>query len=342
MDPVGLLFLTLGMASFIGLVTGVYQTLSTRPSPMAMRLESVTKRVTPRERVFAREEAEGRRPRRRPRRRRRKEDLLPTVTRLITSGPLRFLKGIQGDLIRIGAPLRASEVAYGAVVLGFLLMLIAYLLLRSEILALAAGGFGLYLPFAIVRFVARRWMSRFEQHLADTLILMANAMRSGYGVMQAIEMVAQEGMPPISTEFQQALREIQLGATLDEAFNNMCDRVQNRDLDIAVTTILITRQVGGSLADILTTLSETIRERIRIRRELAVLTAQGRITGMGLSLLPLVMIFLLNTVTRMAGAEEPYTAVLFQDPLGKKLVLYGVVSQVIGYIIIQRIVNIEF
>lgn len=298
--------------------------------------------LSPLERVLDREEEEFSRETRQ--RKRRSNDLLPTLTKVINNSRVDFLNKLSADLNRIGSSWRASEIVYVAVLFAILGFFVVGILLQKVIPGLAVALICFYLPFAVVRFYARRWMIRFETQLADTLLLMANAVQAGYGFQQAMEMVAREGQPPMADEFAKMSQEVQLGIPISEALSHMAERVQNTDFTLAVTAIQISMEVGGALADILRSISETIRERVRIRGEISILTAQGKITGLLLSLLPLGMFFLLNLVGSDPDTKEKYSEPLFDGenyPMGPKMVAYGIISQLFGYWVISRIVNIE-
>lgn len=278
-------------------------------------------------------------------RKRRKGDLLPTVSKWIADSPIRFLNSLSADLNRIGSNWRASEICYAAVVGAVLTFFVVGVLMKRPGTGFMLGiGAGM-VPFMLVKRASRRWTARFETQLADTLLLMANATSAGYGFQQAMEMVAREGQPPMSDEFTKMSQEVQLGVPISEALNHMSERVQNSDFTLAVTAIQISMEVGGALSEILRSISETIRERVRIRGEISILTAQGKITGLMLSCLPVGMFFLLNMVGGTDEATgEKYASPLFNGkvyPFGPKMVAYGVFSQIVGYMIINRIVNIE-
>lgn len=278
-------------------------------------------------------------------RQRRTQDLLPTVSRWIANSPIRLLNGLSTDLSRIGSNWRASEILYIGLLLALVVLFVVGILLRRFVLGLFLAGVVFMIPTMLVRKSAKKWASRFETQLADTLLLMANAMSAGYGFQQAMEMVAREGQPPISEEFAKMGQEVNLGVPVNEALNNMADRVQNPDFTLAVTSIQISNEVGGELSSILHSISETIRERVRIRGEIGILTAQGKITGLMLGCLPLFMFLLLNVVVGAdPETQEKYATPLFDGktyPWGPRMVIYGVISQIIGFFVISRIINIE-
>ena len=178
-------------------------------------------------------------------------------------------------------------------------------------------------------------MKLFNRQLGDALIIIANSLRTGYSFMQAMDMVAREMKPPISSEFSRTVKEMNLGTTTEIALGNMAKRIDSEDLDLVFTAVLIQRQVGGNLSEVLDNIARTIRERVRIRGEIRTLTAQGRMSGLIVGLLPVAMgfvIYLLN---------PEYIRVLFSHPIGRLMLIAATVSQVIGIILIRRIVDIE-
>ena len=138
--------------------------------------------------------------------------------------------------------------------------------------------------------LGRRRASRlkaFNKQLPDTITLIANALRAGSSFLQAIEMVVREGQPPVTTEFDRVVREVNLGLAFDVALENMVRRVRSDDLELMATAITIQHQVGGNLAEILDSIAFTIRERVRIKGEIKTLTAQQRLSGYVVAVLPI-------------------------------------------------------
>ena len=178
-------------------------------------------------------------------------------------------------------------------------------------------------------------MRAFNSQLGDALILIANSLRTGYSFMQALDMVAQEMRPPISTEFGRAVKEMNLGVPVENALGNLAKRIDSEDLDLVLTSVLIQRQVGGNLSEVLDNIARTIRERVRIRGEIRTMTAQGRISGIIISLLPIALGLVIYTM------NPGYVRVLFVHPIGQLMLGVAVVGQIIGVFVIRRIVDIE-
>jgi Flp pilus assembly protein TadB len=221
----------------------------------------------------------------------------------------------------------------GMALLGGILLLA---LSGGKVAAAIIGGCGGFLmPRLVLHWKAVRRIRRFNDQLGDALILVANSLRTGYSFLQAIEMVAREMPEPVAGEFARTLKEMALGVTTEQAMNHMARRVDSDDLDLVVTAVLIQRQVGGNLSEVLDNIAGTIRARVKLKGEIRTLTAQGRTSGIILSLLPIVVGF--GTYLVNPG----YISLLFSHPLGQALVGGAVVSLVLGALFIRRIVNIN-
>jgi tight adherence protein B len=209
-------------------------------------------------------------------------------------------------------------------------------MLSGGLLGFAVGNFiGCCMPLLFLRIKIKRRAKAFNDQLGDTLILIANALRTGYSFMQAIEMVAREMLPPISAEFGRTLKEMNLGIQTETAMNNMAMRVDSDDLDLVITAVLIQRQVGGNLAEVLESIAGTIRERIRIKGEIRTLTAQGRMSGVIISLLPVALLVALKLI------NPGYIDLLFTNQVGQMMLGIAIFGQILGVMAIQRIVNIK-
>jgi tight adherence protein B len=196
----------------------------------------------------------------------------------------------------------------------------------------------------------RLWLSRrksrrlkaFNSNLADTITLLANALRAGSSFLQGLEMVVRETQPPISTEFERVIREVNLGLPMEQALANMTRRVRSDDLDLMTTAITIHHQVGGNLAEILDSIAFTIRERVRIKGEIRTLTAQQRMSGYVVGLLPLALMGLLQVISpKFMEPMFQKPPELFGLPAGIIVLGVGGVMMAIGFYIIRRIVDIE-
>jgi tight adherence protein B len=197
-----------------------------------------------------------------------------------------------------------------------------------------AGGLALSLtPYLILRFKRSRRVNAFNAVLAEAIDMLSRALRAGHSVSSGLEMLTDGAQEPLASEFREVFRELNLGLPMRGALLQLLDRVPSPDLQVLVTAILVQKETGGNLAEILDRTVFVIRERLRIQGEIQVQTAQGRLTGWILSSLPVVMMGLLNLV------NPGYSKILFNDPLGRKL-LYGSIGMLIlGAFFIRQIIN---
>jgi tight adherence protein B len=199
-----------------------------------------------------------------------------------------------------------------------------------------AGFVGFFAPRIYVSRTIQTRLLKFENQLPDTLGLWVNALRSGYSVLQSMEAIARDAPEPTATEFKRVVQEVQLGIDMEDALNHLLNRVESDDLDLVVTAVNIQREVGGNLAEILDVISHTIRERIKLKGEIRVLTAQGRVTGYIISGLPILLALFLY------GINRDYMANLFENRMcGWPLLGIGLALIGIGMAVIQKIVDID-
>ena len=207
---------------------------------------------------------------------------------------------------------------------------------QNIILAILGAVGGYFAPGIYVGFMQGRRLNMFNDQLGDTINLLVNGLRSGYSILQAMEAVGHELPQPVSGEFDRVVKEVQLGLTLEQSLQNMLRRVKSDDLDLMVTAINVQREVGGNLAEILEVISHTIRERVRIKGEVRVLTAQGMLTGYVITGLPIAITLLLYVMNR------EYISRLWSGHIcGWVMIAAGVILISSGFIIIQKIVHIE-
>jgi tight adherence protein B len=214
--------------------------------------------------------------------------------------------------------------------------LVFYLIMHQN-LFLTLGGLvlGFFLPRFYVKHRQTKRLKEFGNQLGDSINLLANGLRSGYSLLQAMDAVATEMPPPISEEFRRVVREIGLGVSTEQAMQNMLRRIPSDDLDLMITAISVQHEVGGNLAEILETISHTIRERVRIKGEIRVLTSQQMISGYVVSVLPIglgLILFVMN---------PSYMGAMFQDVCGIAMVAVGAVMITAGFFAIRKIVSID-
>jgi len=207
--------------------------------------------------------------------------------------------------------------------------------------ALIGAAVGFFLPRFYVKNQQGRRLIRFNEQLGDMLNLMVNGLRAGYSTMQAMEAVSKELPSPISDEFRRVVQEMQLGVPMQTALDNLVRRIPSEDLDLVVTAINVQREVGGNLAEILDTISYTIRERVRIKGEIRVLTTQVMYSGRFLALLPVALmgaLYLFNRAYMMEFFDPKNNAKI---PCGYIALFCAAALIVTGYVVMNKIGDIE-
>lgn len=248
---------------------------------------------------------------------------------------LSVLARVEQRLIAADSPLSATEFVGLQLILGIVGTLIGWLLSGQLVVGLLLGTVGVYAPNVHLRNKQVKRLRLFGEQLPDMLSLIVAALQAGYGILHACNIVKEEMPDPISTEFDRVLQEVALGYSLEQALRNMLERVQDNDLELVVTAITIQNETGGSLAAILETISETIRERVKLKGDVRVMTSQQRLTGLILSLLPFgvaLFLFLINT---------DYMMGLFSSPAMMIVPVFATLSIVFGNIVMRSVTQIE-
>lgn len=247
-----------------------------------------------------------------------------------------IIKPIEEKLVRADIPLRGEEYLFLWLLSGLLPGLLGVLLNGRLASGVILSFIGLILPPLLVKRAEEKKIIKFNLQLVDALAILSNSLRASYSFHQSIESVSREMPAPLGKEFARTFREVNLGTPLEEALNNMGKRIASEDLQLIITAVLIQRQVGGNLAIILDNISETIRDRMRIQGEIRTLTAQGRISGLVIGCLPFIIVVILMLM------NPKFLEPLFQSSMGIMLIIWGLVSEVIGIIFIRKITAIDY
>jgi tight adherence protein B len=202
-------------------------------------------------------------------------------------------------------------------------------------LCVMAGAGMVVAPFAVIVWKRSKRLRRFEEHLPEALDLLGRAVRAGHSFTTGLELIAQECADPIAGEFRTTFEEQNLGLPLRDSLLNLTERIPLVDVRMLVTALLIQRDTGGNLAEILDELSRVIRERFRIYREVGVKTAQGKLTAGILIALPIIML------AAMGSLNPGYVRVLFDDPTGRTMLMAAAAMQVVGSLLLWKIVHID-
>ncbi len=270
--------------------------------------------------------------------------IVKTRDRLSALGPLEWilsrcrgtLEPLRLLLDRSGLPFTLGTVVLACVLLALVTLLVVTRVAGSPLLGLAAATVVSVLPLLYVRRRANQRLAKFEEQFPDAIDFMARALRAGHALITALQMTGDEISDPVGSEFRLLFEQQNFGMSLTDALRAFGERMPLLDARFFVTAVLTQRETGGNLSEVLDNLAAVIRERFKVKRQVQVVSAHGRITGWVLGLLPL-------TVAAILALTAPeQMRPLIDDPLGVRLVLGAVVLQVIGWVAIRRIVNVEY
>jgi tight adherence protein B len=248
---------------------------------------------------------------------------------------------IAKNLARADLKVKSGEFIAFIFILASVLGTVAFLFVGTTLptrlfSALLGVAFGVAGPLIYIRSQQGKRLTKFSGQLPDMLNLMVNGLRAGYSTMQAMEAISKEMPAPISDEFRRVVQEMQLGIPMDKALDNLIRRIPSEDLDFVITAINVQREVGGPLAEILDTIAFTIRERIRIKGEIRVMTSQVVMSGRILSAVPFVVFVLLWFI------NQEYMGEFFKDLYcGGTSLVVGMIMIAIGYFVMMKIADIE-
>jgi tight adherence protein B len=248
---------------------------------------------------------------------------------------------VSKNLARADMKFKAGEFIFFIIILASVLGGAAFLfggqsIASKSFSALIGVAFGIAGPIIYLRSQQGKRLRKFSEQLPDMLNLMVNGLRAGYSTMQAMEAVSKEMPPPICDEFRRVVQEMQLGLPMDKALDNLVRRIPSEDLDFVVTAVNVQREVGGPLAEILDTIAFTIRERIRIKGEIRVMTSQVVMSGRILSAVPFVVFVLLWFI------NQEYMGEFFNNIVcGGIALVTGIIMIAVGYFVMMKIADIE-
>jgi tight adherence protein B len=266
----------------------------------------------------------------------RRQLLRDRIDKIVEDRP--FARKWRTQLSRADLKLTVAEFAALHVISMFAFFFVGYFILFGNqlVMGVLSGFVGFFMPRIVVSRKIQNRLISFENQLPDTLGLWVNALRSGYSVLQSMEAIGRDAPEPTSTEFKRVVQEVQLGIDQEDALAHLLNRVESDDLDLVITAVNIQREVGGNLAEILDVIAHTIRERIKLKGEIRVLTAQGRITGYLISGLPIILALFLYVI------NPGYMGHLFENrACGWPMLGIGLAMIGIGMALIQKIVDIE-
>jgi tight adherence protein B len=258
---------------------------------------------------------------------------IPALSRVLMR--VRLAASLRRMLDQADLHITVSRVAMLALSAGLLAALAVSMLTISKLLMVVAGAGAAAVPFLHIAYKRKRRLNAFLEHLPDALELMSRALQAGHAFAESLHMVSNEMPEPIATEFRKTYEEQNLGLSMKLALENLSERVPLLDLRFCITAIMIQRETGGNLAEILEKVSHTIRERFRILEDLNTLTTSSRMSAWILCGLP---VFVAVAVTVM---NPDYMSVLWKDPRGHNLLYAAGAMQITGMLIIRKILKIK-
>jgi tight adherence protein B len=209
-------------------------------------------------------------------------------------------------------------------------------LLFPELTIAVLGFLGAIFPFLVIHFKREKRMRDMEQQLPEALDFISRAVRAGHAFSVSLELLSNEMPDPIKTEFRRVFQEVNLGSALDTAMRNLAHRIPIIDVRFFVSAVLLQRETGGNLSEILTKLAQTIRERFRLKGHIKAVTAHSRMTAVVVGAVPIVALFLLSF--SFPGYAEPFV----KEPEGRTLAVIAIISQALGFLILRKLVNFKW
>ncbi|HEY7615288.1 MAG TPA: type II secretion system F family protein [Terriglobales bacterium] len=245
------------------------------------------------------------------------------------------VSNLQEALIQADLKIRAGNMLLVCLVCGVIAAVVAIIVGRAPVFGWFGGLIGVILPYSYVSFRRNKRFEKFEQLFPEAIDTLARAVRAGHAFTTALEMIANEVSEPVAGEFRKLFEEQKFGLPVREALLNLAERVPLVDVKFFVTAVMLQRETGGNLAEILDNLSYVIRERFKILRQVRVYTAQGRLTMMLLMGLPPIIVVV------MLLMNPSFIAPLFSDWIGHVFIYVGITLQTIGYFVIRKIIQIH-
>jgi tight adherence protein B len=246
-----------------------------------------------------------------------------------------FTERVELALERAGLPLRAGEYVSAVGLAGLAGAIAALILLRNPIFVVLIAGATTAIPIVWLKMKIKRRSNKLHGQLADILMILASSLRAGHGFFQSVDLVAKEIGEPGSQEFGRVVAEVRLGRNVDEALNAMAERVGSDDFKWAVLGVNVQREVGGNLAEVLDTVADTVRERDAVRRQIRVLSAEGRLSIGILACLPFFV------TLYIAKVNPGYLNLLFSTRIGQVMVATAACLEAVGIFWMKKIVNID-
>jgi len=249
---------------------------------------------------------------------------------------LSFSEKLEDDLDKADILLRIDEFIGLLVLMALGFGLVVLVFSNNVIYALIGALLGAVLPLVYVQYQKAQRAALLSEEIGESLTGMSNSLRAGYSFQQAMDSVGKETQGPLGKEYRRTLREINLGVTTDQALQNLINRVKNEDLELMISSVLIQRSIGGNLAEMFDKIADTIRQRIRMKGEVKVLTAQARVSSWIIGFMPIALIVVISMI------NPDFLSFFFESTTGMIVLAVAAVSELIGFMLIRKITNIEF
>lgn len=265
-----------------------------------------------------------------------KRRLLEDRAKNLSPKQKKFMQVVFNELVLADIMMRPEEFCTIWFVLATVPAGLAALFGAGAIPSITLACMGASIPIIFIKVKKKQRIKAFEVQLSDSLMIVCNCLRSGLSFQQGLETISRDMPAPIGVEFGRCVNEVRYGATLEEALNNMSNRVKSADLMLAVSAVNIQRQTGGNLSEILTSIAGTIKERMRIKGEIASITAQGRMSGLIIGALPI------GVACILLVAASDYMSTFFTTTAGKIMLVVAAIMEVIGFFAIRKVVTVEY
>jgi tight adherence protein B len=258
---------------------------------------------------------------------------IPPLDRILATLPL--TRNLDKKLDYAGLKITVSRFLLITIALTCIMLVIILVLTKSILIGLLGAVIVSIVPFGYLHFKIQQRLERFTELFPDALTMVSRSLRAGHSFTSAIQLIGQEISDPVGELFKTAYEQQLLGLRITETLQNLNERIESLDLRFFTTAVAINTDVGGNLAEILDNLAQTIRERLKIRRQVKVYTAQGRMSGYVLGALPVVTFLIFNIL------NPKYESVLYRETTGRYVLAFAVFMQLIGFWVIRRIIRIR-
>ena len=266
-----------------------------------------------------------------------KVSLLRKLSKVIPNNKIieRYSKKVELELMKSDIPITAGELLVIKILTSTVFTFLAFAVFRNFIGTAIIFIIIWSIPKVIIFHRKKERVKKFNEQLTEGIMVISNSLKAGSSFLQAIAAVCEETKDPFAREFKKLLKEMSLGISEEVTLQNLLNRVDSEDLRLMVNAILIQKDIGGNLSEILDNISSTIRERQKIQNELKTLTAQGKLSGIIVMLIP----FVLGSTIYLFNKE--YMMLLFTTPIGIALIIVALVNQILGLVIIRKIIKID-